>query len=90
MPDYVVKSTLTLYIFFPMPVPSWDSFDNDSASSYDGLGVLDDTSSVYTASTQDGISSVDLSNLSLSEYNGEPNLPPHACRCVVISESLRL
>lgn len=62
---------------------SFDNFQYDSASSYGGLGVADDTSSVYTANTQDGISSVDLSNLSLSEYNGpssvdhEPNLHQH-------------
>ena len=49
---------------------SFDNFQYDSASSYGGLGVADDTSSVYTTNTQDGISSVDLSSLSLSEYNG--------------------
>jgi len=49
---------------------SFDNFQYDSASSYGGLGVVDDTSSVYTASTQDGTSSVDLSSLSLSEFNG--------------------
>jgi regulator of nonsense transcripts 1 len=48
---------------------SFDNFQYDSASSYGGIGVLDDTSSVYTANTQDN-ASVDLSNLSLSEYNG--------------------
>ena len=93
---------------------SFDNFQYDSASSYGGLGVADDTSSVYN--TQDG---VDLTSLSLSEYNGsssvdnEPNhhhnpqarngldedfdavlddlkdegvldLPPHACRYVVL------
>jgi hypothetical protein len=62
---------------------SFDNFQYDSASSYGGLGVADDTSSVYTAITQDGVSSVDLSNISLSEYNGpssvdhEPNLHQH-------------
>jgi len=49
---------------------SFDNFQYDSASSYGGMGVLDDTSSVYTANTQDNASSVDLANLSLSEYNG--------------------
>lgn len=47
---------------------SFDNFQYDSASSYGG--VVDDTSSVYTANTQDNASSVDLSNLSISEYNG--------------------
>lgn len=51
---------------------SFDNFQYDSASSYGGLGVVDDTSSVYTATTQDNASSeVDLSSLALSEYNGE-------------------
>lgn len=48
---------------------SFDNFQYDSASSYGGIGVVDDTSSVYTANTQDNASSVDLSNLSISEYN---------------------
>ena len=38
-------------------------------------GIVDDTSSVYTANTQDNqdtdTASVDLSSLALSEYNGE-------------------
>jgi len=50
---------------------SFDNFQYDSASSYGGLGVVDDNSSVYTANTQDNSSSVDLSSLSLSEYNGD-------------------
>jgi regulator of nonsense transcripts 1 len=61
-----------------VPHNNMDSFDNfqyDSASSYGGLGVADDTSSVYN--TQDGV------DLSLSEYNGsssvdhEPNHHQH-------------
>lgn len=47
---------------------SFDNFQYDSASSYGGMGVVDDTSSVYTANTQDNVS-VDMSGLSLSEYN---------------------
>jgi regulator of nonsense transcripts 1 len=47
---------------------SFDNFQYDSASSYGGIGVVDDTSSVYTANTQDN-ASVDLSSLSISEYN---------------------
>ncbi|KAF9028563.1 ATP dependent helicase [Hymenopellis radicata] len=53
---------------------SFDNFQYDSASSYGGMGLVDDTSSVYTAGTQDqdndNASSVDLSSLSISEYNG--------------------
>lgn len=50
---------------------SFDNFQYDSASSYGGgMGIVDDTSSVYTANTQDNASSVDLSSLSISEYNG--------------------
>ena len=52
---------------------SFDNFQYDSASSYGG--IVDDTSSVYTANTQDNqdtdTASVDLSSLALSEYNGE-------------------
>lgn len=55
---------------------SFDNFQYDSASSYGGLGVADDTSSVYTANTQDG-TSVDLSSLSLSEYNGPSGAHEH-------------
>lgn len=47
---------------------SFDNFQYDSASSYGGMGIVDDTSSVYTANTQDSVS-VDMSGLSLSEYN---------------------
>jgi regulator of nonsense transcripts 1 len=48
---------------------SFDNFQYDSASSYGGIGVVDDNSSVYSANTQDNVSSVDLSSLSISEYN---------------------
>ncbi|RDB22295.1 Regulator of nonsense transcripts 1 [Hypsizygus marmoreus] len=47
---------------------SFDNFQYDSASSYGGIGIVDDTSSVYTANTQDNASSVDLSSLSVSDY----------------------
>ncbi|KAJ3866800.1 ATP dependent helicase [Lentinula novae-zelandiae] len=46
---------------------SFDNFQYDSTSSYGGMGIVDDTSSIYTANTQDNASSVDLSSLSLSE-----------------------
>jgi len=49
---------------------SFDNFQYDSASSYGGIGIVDDTSSVYTANTQDNASSVDLAGLSLFEYDG--------------------
>ncbi|KAF8969557.1 ATP dependent helicase [Flammula alnicola] len=61
----------------PTNMDSFDNFQYDSASSYGGLGVVDDTSSVYTANTQDNSSSVDLSNLALSEYNGDSNGHAH-------------
>ena len=54
---------------------SFDNFQYDSASSYGGLEVSDDTSSVYTANTQDGTSSVDLAGLALSDYNGSSSIP---------------
>jgi hypothetical protein len=56
------------FIFFFI-MDSFDNFQYDSASSYGGMGVVDDTSSVYTANTADNASSVDLSSLSISEYN---------------------
>lgn len=49
---------------------SFDNFQYDSASSYGGMGIVDDTSSVYTATTQDNASSIDLSSLSVSDYQG--------------------
>ncbi|KAJ7481087.1 RNA helicase-domain-containing protein [Mycena galericulata] len=48
---------------------SFDNFQYDSASSYGGIGIVDDNSSVYTANTADNASSVDLSSLSISDYN---------------------
>jgi regulator of nonsense transcripts 1 len=56
---------------------SFDNFQYESASSYDGIGIVDDTSSVYTANTQDNASSVDLSGLSISEYNSASNGHAH-------------
>lgn len=57
---------------------SFDNFQYDSASSYGGAGIVDDTSSVYTSNTQDNVSSVDLSSLSISEYNLTPAANGHA------------
>lgn len=57
---------------------SFDNFQYDSASSYGGgMGIVDDTSSVYTANTLDNGSSVDLSGLSISEYNSAGNGHTH-------------
>ncbi|EEB91153.1 hypothetical protein MPER_10533, partial [Moniliophthora perniciosa FA553] len=46
---------------------SFDNFQYDTGSSYGGMSIVDDTSSVYTATTQDNGSSVDLSSLSISD-----------------------
>src|ERR1700722_7226508 len=43
---------------------SFDNFQYDSASSYGGIGVFDDTSSVYTANTQGDVP-VDLERVSV-------------------------
>ena len=64
---------------------SFDNFQYDSASSYGGIGVVDDTSSVYTANTQDGVS-VDMSNLSLSEYNPSSSSNGHSQHYVADGE----
>lgn len=114
------------YLLLSLPHPSrMDSFDNfqyDSSSSYGGLPIVDDTSSVvsgFTNNTQDGLAS-ELSSLSLSSDSrdfsgraqddsvhalgktavvdedmegvlddlkdeGSIELPPHACRCVLVS-----
>ncbi|EAU88694.1 ATP dependent helicase [Coprinopsis cinerea okayama7 len=56
---------------------TFDNFQYDNGSSYGGMSVVDDTSSVYTANTQDNVS-VDLSNLSLSEYNPSSSGNGHA------------
>jgi hypothetical protein len=50
-----------------LPFYTMDSFDNfqyDTASSYGGMGVVDDTSSVYTSNTQGDVP-VDLERLSV-------------------------
>ncbi|CAK5277486.1 unnamed protein product [Mycena citricolor] len=55
---------------------TFDNFQYDSASSYGGMGIVDDNSSVYTANTADNASSVDLSSLSISgssEYISSPD-----------------
>lgn len=48
---------------------TFDNFQYDSASSYGGgIGIVDDTSSVYTSNTQDNGSSVDLTSLSIADF----------------------
>lgn len=52
---------------------SFDNFQYDSASSYGGIGVVDDTSSVYTANTQGDVP-VDLERLSvLDDHTHTPS-----------------
>ncbi|KAF9065727.1 hypothetical protein BDP27DRAFT_1157498, partial [Rhodocollybia butyracea] len=71
-------------------------FQYDSASSYGGIGIVDDTSSIYTANTQDNASSriIDGNNnhtrngidedfdavLDDLKDEGAVDLSPHACR----------
>ena len=43
---------------------SFDNFQYDSASSYGGIGVVDDTSSIYTSGTQNHVP-VDIEDLSI-------------------------
>lgn len=45
---------------------SFDNFQYDSASSYGGMGIVDDNSSVYTSNTNSH-TPVDLDSLSISE-----------------------
>jgi regulator of nonsense transcripts 1 len=56
---------------------SFDNFQYESASSYGGVGVVDDTSSIYTSNTQDNHSSVDLSSLSISDFASASNTNGH-------------
>ena len=47
-----------------------DSFENyqyDSASSYGGMGIVDDTSSVYTVNTTQSSVPLDLDSLSITD-----------------------
>ena len=60
---------------------SFENFQYDSASSYGGVGVVDDTSSVYTANTNSQSHvPVDLESLSISDdrsYISSPNVHGH-------------
>jgi hypothetical protein len=49
---------------FLLTMDSFDNFQYDSASSYGGMGVVDDTSSIYTSNTQ-GHVPVDIDRLSI-------------------------
>ncbi len=44
---------------------SFDNFQYDTASSYGGMGLVDDTSSIYTANTTQSHTPVDLESLSI-------------------------
>ena len=48
----------------PFTMDSFDNFQYDTVSSYGGIGVVDDTSSVYTSNTQGDVP-VDLEGLSI-------------------------
>jgi len=56
---------------------SFENFQYDSASSYGGTGIVDDTSSVYTANTtSQSHVSVDLESLSLTDDRSYISSPP--------------
>jgi regulator of nonsense transcripts 1 len=50
---------------------SFDNFQYDTASSYGGIGVVDDTSSIYTSDTQNHVP-VDIEGLSLLDDHVHP------------------
>ncbi len=50
---------------------SFDNFQYDSASSYGGIGVVDDTSSIYTSGTQSHVP-VDIESLSILDDHAHP------------------
>ena len=60
---------------------TFENFQYDSASSYGGMGVVDDTSSVYTATTtSQSRVPVDLESLSITDdrsYTSSPNGHSH-------------
>ncbi len=51
---------------------SFDNFQYDSASSYGGIGIVDDTSSVYTSATQSNVP-VDIERLSVLDDPVHPS-----------------
>ena len=56
---------------------SFENFQNDSASSYGGMGIVDDTSSVYTATTssQSNIPVIDFDGLSIVDDRSTIDTP---------------
>ena len=52
--------------FLLTAMDSFDNFQYDSASSYGGMGIVDDNSSVYTSTTSNH-TPVDLESLSISD-----------------------
>lgn len=60
---------------------TFENFQYDSASSYGGISVVDDTSSVYTANTtSQSRVPVDLENLSITDdrsFTSSPNGQSH-------------
>jgi len=56
---------------------SFENFQYDSASSYGGTGIVDDTSSIYTANTtSQSHVSIDLESLSLTDDRSYISSPP--------------
>ena len=71
-----------------------DSFENyqyDSASSYGGMGIVDDTSSVYTVNTSQSVP-LDLDGLSITDDRSVVASPnghePHSHTTGVIREGV--
>lgn len=72
-----------LYLSSLSNMDTFENFQYDSASSYGGMGVVDDTSSVYTANTTVSASRVpvDLESLSITDdrsFTSSPNGHSHA------------
>ena len=58
-----------------------DSFENyqyDTASSYGGMGIVDDTSSVYTVDTSQSNVPLDLDSLSITDDRSVASSDGHA------------
>jgi regulator of nonsense transcripts 1 len=54
---------------------AFDNFQYDSSSSYGGMGIVDDTSSVYTSTTQNDGPALYLESLSLSDDRSQISSP---------------
>jgi hypothetical protein len=57
----------TTSVFLPPTMDSFENFQYDSASSYGGMGIVDDTSSVYTVNTSQSNVPLDLDSLSITD-----------------------